>query len=167
MALAARSMRSRAPTQSRRQDPTPAGAGGNVGHPQNLPPPARRGAETRTRGSLPSGSQARGRRATSPGAHPSSPAPHQETQLSGERGDWLPASLSTSDLGRSEGGSFVLFKLILHPQELPTTSALLCYLADRQETQRKKKKSTAPLVPSSSLELGGRRGRRVYLFSPA
>ena len=109
-APAARSVRSRTPgASSRRRDPTPAGGGGNVGHPQPLPPPARRAAETHTHGNVASGSQARGQTGNLARRSPFVPGPPapRKRQLSGERGDWLPEPLSSSHLGR--GGERVSF----------------------------------------------------------
>lgn len=162
MALAARSMRSRAPgARSRRRDPTPAGAGGNVGHPQNLPPPARRGAETRTRGSLPSGSQARGQTSNLARRSPFVPGPppgRRSSLGSGVTGSRRFFQPRISAEARREFRS-----LQTDPPPPGASHNLYLALLPRRQTRdtKKKKKSTAPLVPSSSLELGGRRGRSI------
>lgn len=166
MALAARSMRNRAPgARSRRRDPTPAGAGGNVGHPQNLPPPARRGAETRTRGSLPSGSQARGQKSNLARRSPFVPGPPPG------RG---------SSLGSGVTGSRRLFQprisaearrefrsLQTDPPPPGASHNLYLALLPRRQTRDTKKKKKIYRPSGPILQPGvGRKKRKEYIFSP-
>lgn len=144
-AARSRRSRSRAPGQTAGAGPHPQPGGGAVPGTQPLPTPAQRGAEPRTRGSLAPGSPARGggwqpRR----GAHPSPPVPPtRKRQRAGAPGGWLPAPLSSSDLGRSrEGVSFSSNRpstLSSFPQPLPCSATSQ---TDRQETQRRKQNKT-------------------------
>lgn len=168
MAPAARSTRSQTPgASSRRRDPTPADAGGSIGHPQSLPPPARRGAETRTRGSLASGSQASGQTGNLARRSPfvSGPPPGRGSSLgsgvTGSRRLFHP--WTSAEAGRE------FRSLQTDPPPPGASHNLYLVLLPRRQTRdtKKKKKSTAPLVPSSSLELGGRRERSIsFLPSP-
>lgn len=162
MALAARSMRSRAPgANSQRQAPSQAWCRGSARHPTS---PHTCSARRRARDTwepspgLPSSRQGL---FTSPGRAPFAPAPPtRKGQHAPAQGGGLSAPLSSSDFNQSwKGVSF-------SPNRPPTPSSFPQPLpfpatsqTDRQETQRRReKKTTAPPGPILRPTAGGSRG---------
>lgn len=156
MALAARSMRSRAPgANSQRQAPSQAWCRGSARHPTS---PHTCSARRRARDTwepspgLPSSRQGL---FTSQGRAPFAPAPPtRKGQHAPAQGGGLSAPLSSSDFNQSwKGVSFSSNRpptpsSFPQPLPFPATSQ-----TDRQETQRRRRKKKLPplLVPSSGL----------------
>lgn len=128
------------------------------------PLPARRGAKLAHVGAYPQAPKLAARQAALARHHPSVPGPHQERHQSlgsGVTGLRHRACRISAEARRS----FVLFKLILHPQGFP--QPLPCSATSQTDKRHKeKKKIYRPSGPILSLELGGRRGRSIS-FSPA
>lgn len=164
MAPAARSTRSQTPgASSRRRDPTPADAGGSIGHPQSLPPPARRGAETRTRGSLASGSQASGQTGNLARRSPFVPGPPPGRGSSLGSGVTGSRRLFHPWTSAEEGREFR--SLQTDPPPPGASHNLYLVLLPRRQTRDTKKKIYRPSGPI--LQPGvGRKKRKEYIFSP-
>ena len=168
MAPAARSMRSRTPgASSRCRDLTPAGAGGSVGHPQSLPPPARRGAETRTCGSLASGSQASSQTGNLARRSPFVPGPPPGrgsslgSRVTGSRHLFHPRT--SAEAGRE------FRSLQTDPPPPGASHNLYLVLLPRTQTRdtKKKKKNLPPLWSHPPAWSWQEEEKGVYLFSPA
>lgn len=166
MAPAARSMRSRTPgASSRCRDLTPAGAGGSVGHPQSLPPPARRGAETRTCGSLASGSQASSQTGNLARRSPFVPGPPPGrgsslgSRVTGSRHLFHPRT--SAEAGRE------FRSLQTDPPPPGASHNLYLVLLPRTQTRDTKKKKKIYRPSGPILQPGvGRKKRKEYIFSP-
>lgn len=145
-----------------RRTPSVAWWRGSAGHPTSLYTCSARCRAPDTWEPSPGLPSSRRGLATSPGRAPFAPGPpNQEEAARWGAGRLAPGASFILGPRQKPGGSFVLFKPTLHSQQLPATSTLPCYLADRRTRDTKKKtkqnKTTAPRVSSSSLEPGGRR----------
>lgn len=169
MALAARSMRSRAPgANSQRQAPSQAWCRGSARHPTS---PHTCSARRRARDTwepspgLPSSRQGL---FTSPGRAPFAPAPPtRKGQHAPAQGGGLSAPLSSSDFSQSwKGVSFSSNRPPTpssFPQPLPFSATSQ---TDRQETQRRRKKKNYRPSWSHPPAYGRRKQRREHIFPP-